>query len=538
MSTDYSEESEGFGESYIGSDQTTHTLNISLDSLGVAAQSGLLEVNLVYGDVVLASTSKEISVFNGTLILNETVLNETEINVTQISNETLIGERIVVGRPVRWLKKVQIDETNRDNLQIEIPKEAENISVRTGNEIVQAEKSFENEDKQIENKQSILTGNVISGSSAGTGNGNGILSRIWGWLTGFSLTGKVISEEALGGSITETADSKIVDVSNVATSSDLEIAVEYITPAPTASEELMKNGKRIIVSAADELNYTDVLAYADLDNRVPINSSRIRVYWKASYEDAARYGYVSGGENFSNISAEVLVNESAVNETVGNESIVKNTTNETVGNESVVESVSNESSNESVVNETVSNENLVSENATEENSSDVDSGIMTGNVALEVNGGVDNNINESSNESVVESAVSNASKIYSIEVNYTAYDLDNDTMIDYIEWNVPHLSNQTYEIIYITKAEHLDENYTLVEDVYDSVKAIDGNYTTINDSHYLRVTFEQNLTNKKDITIYARDKCNGTILLNGTEVPCEIYEKKKRIDEIRREIGN
>ena len=111
-------------------------------------------------------------------------------------------------------------------------------------------------------------------------------------------------------------------------------------------------------------------------------------------------------------------------------------------------------------------------------------------------------------------------------------------MIDYIEWNVPHLSNQTYEIIYITKAEHLDENYTLVEDVYDSVKAIDGNYTTINDSHYLRVTFEQNLTNKKDITIYARDKCNGTILLNGTEVPCEIYEKKKRIDEIRREIGN
>jgi parallel beta-helix repeat protein len=32
------------------------------------------------------------------------------------------------------------------------------------------------------------------------------------------------------------------------------------------------------------------------------------------------------------------------------------------------------------------------------------------------------------------------------EVNYSEYDANNNSLIDYIEWNVPHLSNQTYEI--------------------------------------------------------------------------------------------
>ena len=123
-------------------------------------------------------------------------------------------------------------------------------------------------------------------------------------------------------------------------------------------------------------------------------------------------------------------------------------------------------------------------------------------------------------------------------IPFDAYDLDDDGNVDYIEWVVPHLSNQTFEIIIeISKAEHLDANRTFVEDVYDSVKARDGNWTTIPDGDYLRVTFEENLTSEKDITIYARAGCNETILINGVEVPCEIFEKKTRIDEIRGELG-
>ncbi|MFA5060820.1 MAG: LamG-like jellyroll fold domain-containing protein [Candidatus Pacearchaeota archaeon] len=74
----------------------------------------------------------------------------------------------------------------------------------------------------------------------------------------------------------------------------------------------------------------------------------------------------------------------------------------------------------------------------------------------------------------------------------------------------------TFEIIEITKAEHLDENYTFLEDVYESVKGLDGSYVLIPNGEYLRVTFEENLTNEKDITIYARSNDSGNV---------KVYEK-------------
>ena len=54
-------------------------------------------------------------------------------------------------------------------------------------------------------------------------------------------------------------------------------------------------------------------------------------------------------------------------------------------------------------------------------------------------------------------------RLYLIEIPYDAYDLDSDGFVDYIEWNVPHLSAQTYEIVIST------QGYT-----GDAVK--DGNY--------------------------------------------------------------
>ena len=45
---------------------------------------------------------------------------------------------------------------------------------------------------------------------------------------------------------------------------------------------------------------------------------------------------------------------------------------------------------------------------------------------------------------------------------------------DEIEWIVPSLSNQTYEIILITKAQHLDSNRNFISDIYEQVKAKDN----------------------------------------------------------------
>lgn len=117
-------------------------------------------------------------------------------------------------------------------------------------------------------------------------------------------------------------------------------------------------------------------------------------------------------------------------------------------------------------------------------------------------------------------------------VQANASDTNGNGLADYVEWLVPHLSNETYElIIEISKAEHLDENRSFISDIYGQVKAQDGNWSEpINNNEYVRATFRKNLTSDRDITIYARP---GSVAINGTAVPYDIYLTKKRIDEIR-----
>ncbi len=89
------------------------------------------------------------------------------------------------------------------------------------------------------------------------------------------------------------------------------------------------------------------------------------------------------------------------------------------------------------------------------------------------------------------------------EVAFTIKDTNDNGVIDRIEWIVPHLSNQTYEIIVITKAEHLDENRIFISDIYNETYQLDGIWSEeIPNEHYVRVTFEIPLSNNRDITIY------------------------------------
>ena len=108
-------------------------------------------------------------------------------------------------------------------------------------------------------------------------------------------------------------------------------------------------------------------------------------------------------------------------------------------------------------------------------------------------------------------------------------DLNQNGIYDYIEWVAPHLSNQTFTIIVIVKAEHLDSNKNFISNIYESVKELDGNWSeAIPSQHYVRVTFEKNLTYENDITIYPR-------IVNGTP-RIEVYEKNKT--EIIAEFGS
>jgi len=73
-------------------------------------------------------------------------------------------------------------------------------------------------------------------------------------------------------------------------------------------------------------------------------------------------------------------------------------------------------------------------------------------------------------------------------VLFDAYDLDFDGNVDYIEWVVPHLSNQTYELeIVIVDAEHLDSNRTFVVNIYDYVTRYKLAYVSIPMSSFIQL---------------------------------------------------
>ncbi len=97
--------------------------------------------------------------------------------------------------------------------------------------------------------------------------------------------------------------------------------------------------------------------------------------------------------------------------------------------------------------------------------------------------------------------------------SFDAYDTNGNSLIDYIEWVVPSLSSQTYElIIEISAAEHLDSDRNFVSDIYEHVKAQDDYWSEpIPAGHYVRATFKEALDSSKDITIYARSDSGSSI---------------------------
>jgi hypothetical protein len=96
-------------------------------------------------------------------------------------------------------------------------------------------------------------------------------------------------------------------------------------------------------------------------------------------------------------------------------------------------------------------------------------------------------------------------------------DKNSNGIYDYIEWIAPELSQQTFDIIVITKAEHLDSEREFISDIYNEVKELDDIWSeTIPSQDYVRVVFEIPLTSNRDITIYPR-------VVNGTP-KIEVYE--------------
>src|SRR3989339_438590 len=524
---------------------------IDLSNLNLTAKDGEFKVSLVYEETEIVSASKNINVENLTII-NETIQNITLTNVSEIiENLTTKQYKAIIGRPVKSLKILNITQIKTQNvtdINITLPKKATNISVLTGQEIKDALKEIDDFEETVNNteKEDLVSGVITGQVSLDIEMGESIFSRIWKKISKLGITGKVIDEKDIESSIIETNDNKIVEINEVVDFELLEeVAVGYYTDAPLAVEENLANGKRVTISAPDELNYTDILAYSLVDKQIKLVDAekKIRLYWYTTSEVVSPI--IISNETISEtvVSNETaIINESVIEENISNESLEENLTiiNETTENNTIIV---NETNNTGIIEE----QENISENATiVEN--ETSSFSITGQVTKENNKSKEKNNSkkqdiEEINESIIlnDTGISDSqviiqnetsiilnetpivNNIVRVQVGFDAYDLDNDSYVDYIEWIVPHLSNQTYDIIYITKAEHLDENRTFIEDISDEVKYLDGNWSKpINDSEYVRVTFEIPLDNTRDVTFYGRSATNETSTIevftqNGNE---------------------
>ncbi len=471
VSTSYSVVEEGFGEEYLGEESLQLQIDIAEFGL-IAEENSIFSINLVYGSQSVVNAEKDISVeevveeteiepeveegagigiFNDTIInetINEIITNETLVNET-IVNYTLVNQTIgnisirtvqygaVLGKPVKWVKNVSVDTTGNLNLSVEIPIEAENISVtkiaREKEEEDEAEETvgedelenesnveevtveefenesnveevkveeFENESnveevkvEEFENESNVeevtveITGNIVTGQVTADLELENEPAIVRVFKRFLRFTGFVVEEKK-----------KTQEIAVEVNQTDKTVEIEYETPAPYALEENIGSGKRVKIVGPEEVHYENVLAFTQIDEALNVrNKENIRVYW---------------------------------------------------------------------------NEN---------------------NTYLNVE---------------------------------NALDSDGNGIIDYVEWVVPHLSNQTFDIIVITKAEHLDGNRTFISDIYESVKALDGNWSeTIPSGDYVRVVFEQNLTSDRDITIYPRVVSGNPRIqvyeINGGEIIAE-----------------
>ncbi|MBR9701454.1 DUF2341 domain-containing protein [Candidatus Pacearchaeota archaeon] len=264
--------------------KTSYTLKIEISN----AKLKISDIKYTILGQIPAETSEE-NITEPTPKENVTEIplpeNVTERNITTSkTNVSTLQYKAIINKPTKWIKTIKRKESDQPNISIELPKEAENISVKTGDEVQQALDELEEFDETIEqtDRQNFLSGSITGNVALDIKQERSILTKLWNWLKSFTITGNVIGEQELQNDITETIDKKIIDLEEIINQTQTtEIAVEYYTGGPTAIEENISNGKRVIVSGDDELNYTEVLAFTEIEEKFEVGQeSKIKVYWR------------------------------------------------------------------------------------------------------------------------------------------------------------------------------------------------------------------------------------------------------------------
>ncbi len=120
-------------------------------------------------------------------------------------------------------------------------------------------------------------------------------------------------------------------------------------------------------------------------------------------------------------------------------------------------------------------------------------------------------------------------------------DTNSNNLIDRIEWLIPHLSNQTYEVsitvLNVQSFPTVNGNWTVAFNTTGT-----GNLTIFayNGTSYAEVPDDSSTINDLE---YLETRCNELVLnttivcANGEQMPYEVYKIKKRIAEIKKRLN-
>jgi hypothetical protein len=438
----------------IGND--TIPLNLSYYFLGADnyAFNGTNVLSNLTGDLLSLSANPSFKGYTKGKVSaykENTFINEIEfpmlISTGDLSIQTTRA-KVESGLPVKWTKEVSAEVA--ENLSLELPSGVWNISV----------KKIENGiSKQIAPSLSLITGNAISGRVSAEieleNKNHRLLSwlkNLWNSFANRRITANVISADATSAFQNESAIQVLLP------SDTNQYIIEYYTIPPKIEESDTPSGREVIVSAPDVLNYTDVIATASIgDYTNPAYS--IKLYWHNKEFRNATYDLTKKADDIA--SASLIENTTQIAE---NSTTLLKKTEEALKEVTLTINLTNSTLlTETAPNQTRQNNSLLPNNlfignATNENSTNtplsenltISSGAhLTGMVSSELIINPEPEI-LSGSELVITDSQSSLKKYpeYILqEIPFDSYDYDEDGKIDHIAWVVPHLSNQTYQIV-------------------------------------------------------------------------------------------
>ena len=187
-----------------------------------------------------------------------------------------------IGKPVKWVKKVKLNET-AEKMTVNVTKGAKNISVK---------KKINNISYDVDKRRvKIIDNETIRDLEEYN---TGVTGAVTGGLFGKGFFSRWLSRGITGAAVTEVKNASVnltgKNVSQVVIDEEgEEYEVEYYTDAPQAFEKNISRVKKQLVITS-KIPYQNILSYMEI-NEAP--SDAVRLYWYVNESEYYSYNNIS-----------------------------------------------------------------------------------------------------------------------------------------------------------------------------------------------------------------------------------------------------